>query len=284
MAPTYVLLALLMVLPMVMVVRFALMDNVIVNRDPVFVGASNFLRLLGDRTFQISLGNTLYFTVMSIAFHLLIGLAFALLLNSSLIDPLLRGVLRAVYIVPWMFTATITAVIWRLLLNPVGIVNFTLQALNIAAANIEWFSSSTLALHALTFVNVWAGYPFYMVSLLAGMQGIPDELYEAAKIDGADNVQRFRHITLPHLTPIIVSIAMLDFIWTMHLFPLVWMTTGGGPGRSTEMLATFTYKLAFTTFDFSLASASAVIILIVSIAVALLYIRYQRASDERGAP
>ena len=279
MAPTYVLLALLMVLPMVMVVRFALMDNVIVNRDPVFVGASNFLRLLGDRAFQISLGNTLYFTVMSITFHLLIGLAFALLLNSSLIVPLLRGVLRAVYIVPWMFTATITAVIWRLLLNPVGIVNFTLQALNIAAANIEWFSSSTLALHALTFVNVWAGYPFYMVSLLAGMQGIPDELYEAAKIDGADNAQRFRHITLPHLTPIIVSIAMLDFIWTMHLFPLVWMTTGGGPGRSTEMLATFTYKLAFTTFDFSLASASAVIILIVSIAVALLYIRYQRASD-----
>ena len=279
MAPTYVLLALLMVLPMVMVVRFALMDNVIVNRDPVFVGASNVLRLLGDRTFQISLGNTLYFTVMSITFHLLIGLAFALLLNSSLIDPLLRGVLRAAYIVPWMFTATITAVIWRLLLNPVGIVNFTLQALNIAAANIEWFSSSTLALHALTFVNVWAGYPFSMVSLLAGMQGIPDELYEAAKIDGADNVQRFRHITLPHLTPIIVSIAMLDFIWTMHLFPLVWMTTGGGPGRSTEMLATFTYKLAFTTFDFSLASASAVIILIVSIAVALLYIRYQRASD-----
>ena len=279
MAPTYVLLALLMVLPMVMVVRFALMDNVIVNRDPAFVGASNFLRLLGDRTFHISLGNTLYFTVMSIAFHLLIGLAFALLLNTSVIHPLLRGVLRAVYIVPWMFTATITAVIWRLLLNPVGIVNFTLQALNIAAANIEWFSSSTLALHALTFVNVWAGYPFYMVSLLAGMQGIPDELYEAATIDGADNVQRFRHITIPHLAPIIVSIAMLDFIWTMHLFPLVWMTTGGGPGRSTEMLATFTYKLAFTTFDFSLASASAVIILIVSIAVALLYIRYQRASD-----
>lgn len=279
MAPTYVLLALLMVLPMVMVVRFALMDNVIVNRDPAFVGASNFLRLLGDRTFHISLGNTLYFTVMSIAFHLLIGLAFALLLNTSVIHPLLRGVLRAVYIVPWMFTATITAVIWLLLLNPVGIVNFTLQALNIAAANIEWFSSSTLALHALTFVNVWAGYPFYMVSLLAGMQGIPDELYEAATIDGADNVQRFRHITIPHLAPIIVSIAMLDFIWTMHLFPLVWMTTGGGPGRSTEMLATFTYKLAFTTFDFSLASASAVIILIVSIAVALLYIRYQRASD-----
>lgn len=279
MAPTYVLLALLMVLPMVMVVRFALMDNVIVNRDPAFVGASNFLRLLGDRTFQISLGNTLYFTVMSISFHLLIGLAFALLLNTSVIHPLLRGVLRAVYIIPWMFTATITAVIWRLLLNPVGIVNFTLQALNIAAANIEWFSSSTLALHALTFVNVWAGYPFYMVSLLAGMQGIPGELYEAATIDGADNVQRFRHITIPHLAPIIVSIAMLDFIWTMHLFPLVWMTTGGGPGRSTEMLATFTYKLAFTTFDFSLASASAVIILIVSIAVALLYIRYQRASD-----
>ncbi|MCG8480225.1 MAG: sugar ABC transporter permease [Spirochaetales bacterium] len=279
MAPTYILLALLMVLPMVMVVRFSLMDNVIVNREPIFVGFRNFAAVFANETFRISVGNTLYFTVMSILFHLVIGLAFALLLNSSVIHPFVRGILRAFYIMPWMFTATITAVIWRLLLNPVGIVNFMLQALNVAAENIEWFSSSTLALHALTFVNVWAGYPFYMVSLLAGMQGIPVELYEAATIDGANEVQQFRHITIPHLSPIIVSIAMLDFIWTMHLFPLVWMTTGGGPGRSTEMLSTFTYKLAFTTFDFSLASASAVIILIFSVGVALLYIRHQRATD-----
>ena len=216
---------------------------------------------------------------MSLSFHLLIGLAFALLLNSSVINPVVRSVLRALYIMPWMFTATITAVIWRLLLNPAGIVNAMLEALNVVNGSIAWFSSSALALHALTFVNVWAGYPFYMVSLLAGMQGISVELYEAATIDGANEVQKFRHLTIPQLTPIIVSIAMLDFIWTLHLFPLVWMTTGGGPGRITEMLSTFTYKLAFSTYDFSLASAGAVIVFVLSMGVALLYVARQRSLE-----
>ena len=268
-----------MLLPMVIVIWYSLMDNVIVQPDPTFVGLENFRTVLANGNFRTSVGNTLYFTVMSMTLHLVIGLLFALLLNSSAINRVARAILRVIFITPWMFTATITAIIWRLLLNPAGVVNYILVNIGIPATNLGWFSSTATALHALTFVNVWAGYPFYMVSLLAGMQGIPGELYEAATIDGANEVQKFRHITIPHLTPIIISIAMLDFIWTMHLFPLVWMTTGGGPGTATEMLSTFTYKLAFSTYDFSLASASAVFILIFSMCVALLYIRHQRATD-----
>jgi multiple sugar transport system permease protein len=119
-----------------------------------------------------------------------------------------------------------------------------------------------------------------MVSLLAGLQGIPHELYEAATIDGANATKSFRHITLPQLKPIILSLAMLDFIWTMHQFALIWMTTGGGPIRVTEMLSTFTYKLAFSSYEFSLASTSAVIILILSMIMAMFYVKYQKASDE----
>jgi multiple sugar transport system permease protein len=118
-----------------------------------------------------------------------------------------------------------------------------------------------------------------MVSLLAGLQGIPNDLYEAATIDGANEPQKFLHITIPQLMPIIISIAMLDFIWTMQVFTLVWMTTGGGPVHTTEVLGTYTYKLAFASFKFSLASASAVIILILSMSVAFFYVRHQRARD-----
>ncbi len=277
--PTIALLAALMVLPMVLVIWYSLLDNVIVNPDPEFVGLENFLTVIRSEVFQISVANTLYFTIMSLTFHLVIGMLFAVLLNSTVLNPVVKSVFRVFYILPWMFTATITAIIWRLMLNPSGVVNFVLAAIGATDGSTEWLSSSQTALHTLTFINIWAGYPFYMVSLLAGMQGIPSQQYEAATIDGAGDLQKFLHITIPHLTPIIVSIAMLDFIWTLHLFPLVWMTTGGGPGHSTEMLSTSTYKLAFSTYDFSMASASAVLILLFSMAVAMVYIRHQKASE-----
>ena len=278
-APTIMLLAMLMLLPMIVIVRYSLLDNVIMNKNPVFVGLQNYTSVFADETFRISVGNTLYFTIMSVIFHLLIGLSFALLLNSKLINGTLRSILRVFYIMPWVFTATIIAIIWRLLLNPSGVINYILTTLNIASSNIEWLSSSKTALHAVTFINIWAGYPFYMVSLLAGLQGVPGELYEAAVIDGANEPQKFWHITIPHLLPIIISIAMLDFIWTMQVFPLVWMTTGGGPIHATEMLSTFTYKLAFSRYKFSLAAASAVIVLILSMSVALFYVRHQKARE-----
>ena len=277
--PTIILLAMLMLLPMIIVVRYSLLDNVIMNKHPIFIGLQNYTSVLTNETFWISVGNTLYFTIMSVVFHLLLGLVFALLLNSKSVNKTAQSILRVFYILPWVFTATIIAIIWRLLLNPNGVINYFLTTLHITSSNIEWLSSTGTALHAVTFINIWAGYPFYMVSLLAGLQGVPGELYEAAVIDGANDAQKFRHITIPHLMPIIISISMLDFIWTMQVFPLIWMTTGGGPIHATEMVSTFTYKLAFSTYKFSLASASAVIVLFLSMSVALFYVRHQTSRD-----
>ena len=273
-APALILLGMLMLFPMIVVLRYSVLDNVIMNKNPGFAGFRNYRDVLTNPTFRISLVNTLYFTVMSVLFHLLAGLTFAMLLNSPLVNRTVKSILRVFYILPWVFTAAVIAILWRLLLSPAGVVNYILST------SIEWFSSSKTALHALTFVNIWAGYPFFMVSLLAGLQGVPGHLYEAAIIDGANEIRQFRHITLPHLTPIIISIAMLDFIWTMQVFPLVWMTTGGGPIHATEMLSTFTYKLAFSTYRFSPAAASAVIVLILSMSVAFLYIRHQKAREQ----
>jgi multiple sugar transport system permease protein len=277
--PTILLLALLMMLPIIMVIRYSLYDNVIMNRNPVFIGLKNYVSVLKDEVFRIALGNGLYFTLMSIVFHLIIGMCFALILNLKTIVRPIRSLFRIFYILPWVFTATIIAVIWRLVLNPNGVINYILQFLGIINTNVEWLASTRTALHTVTFINIWAGYPFYMVSLLAGLQGVPTDLYEAATIDGANEVKKFISITIPQLMPIIVSIAMLDFIWTMQVFALIWMTTGGGPIRATEVLGTYTYKLAFEKMQFSLASTSAVIILVISMIVAVFYIKHQKARN-----
>ena len=265
-----------MFFPMVTVIRYSLLDNVIMNKTPRFIGFKNYIAIFHDDVFWISLKNTLYFTVMSVVFHLLLGLLFAVLLNARCVGGVFKSLLRVVYILPWVFTATIVAIVWRLILNPSGVMNYILMFLGIIKEQIEWFSSEQTALHALTFVNIWAGYPFYMVSLLAGLQKVPNELYEAATMDGANKWQEFIFITIPFLMPIITSITILDFIWTMQVFPLVWMTTGGGPIHATEVLGTFTYKLAFSSYKFSLASASAVIVLLISMTVAIVYIKNQK--------
>ncbi len=279
-SPTILLLAVLSVIPIATVLYYSLMSNVIMEKNPVFVGIANYVQIIKDAVFQRAFANTMYFTVMSVIFHLILGLSFALLLNSKLLGPTAKALFRVVYVLPWVFTATIIAILWRLMLNPNGIVNYFLNSLGLASGPIEWLSSKQLALHAVTFINIWAGYPFYMVSLLAGLQGISSELYEAGTIDGASSRQLFRYITIPQLKPIIISLAMLDFIWTMHQFTLIWMTTGGGPIHVTEMLSTFTYKQAFTSYKFSHASASAFIVLLLSAFVALFYVKRQRASDE----
>jgi multiple sugar transport system permease protein len=278
-SPTLLLLLVLMLVPIGMVIRYSLMDNVITNKHPEFAGLSNYTEVLSDSVFWVAVKNTAFFTGVSVVAHLVLGMGFALLLNTSLLGPATKAVFRVLYILPWLFTVAIIAVLWRLLLNPNGVLNYILQDLGLVNSKVEWLASPSIALFSVTFINIWSGYPFYMMSLLAGLQGIPRDLYEAAHIDGAGPVNRFRHVTLPQLRPIIVSIAMLDIIFTTQQFALIWMTTGGGPINVTEMLSTFTYKLAFNRYEFSVASASAVTIFAFSMVLAFFYVRYQKARD-----
>lgn len=268
-----------MVVPIVLVIGYSVFHGSITTTDATFAGITNYLSLFANPDFWNAALNTLVFTVSSVAAHLLIGLAFSMMLNSRLLGSAPRAIFRVIYILPWLFTAAIIAVLWRLLLDPQGIVNYLLQAVHVAGSPIAWFGDPSTALFAVTFMNIWAGYPFFMISLLAGLQGVPTELYEAARVDGASAFQQFVNVTLPQLRPIIISMAMLDVLWTTQQFALIWLTTGGGPISVTEMLSTFTYKLAFTGFDFSMASASAVIVLVFSLIVAVFYVRSQRSES-----
>ncbi len=280
-SPTLVLLVVLSLIPIVTVFLYSLVDNVIITKTPpTFVGLKNYLEILSDGHFLQALKNTLLFSGSSVVAHFILGLSFALLLNTRLIGTLPRAVFRVFYILPWVFTASIIAILWRMLLDPNGVVNYVLMQVGLAPNVIEWLGSKQWALPAVIFINIWAGYPFYMVSFLAGLQGISDDLYEAGRIDGANGIQLFRFITLAQLKPIIISLAMLDFIWTTAQFTLIWMTTGGGPIRATEMLSTYTYKLAFSSSQFSQASTTAIIILAISTFVAVFYVRYQRLAND----
>ncbi|MGX5679896.1 carbohydrate ABC transporter permease [Schumannella luteola] len=278
-APTSALMIVLMLVPIGMVIGYSFFDNVILNKSPEVVGLDNYIEVVTDTVFGTAIANTLVFVSGSVAAHLVIGLAFAMMLNSTLLGPRIIGFFRGMFILPWLFTAAIVAVLWRMLLAPNGVVNYVLAALGLSTGTTEWLADPGLALGTVTFINIWSGYPFFMISLLAGLQGIPTDLHEAAKVDGAGALQRFWSVTLPQLRPIIISMALLDFIWTSQQFALIWMTTGGGPIVATEMLSTYTYKLAFAKYEFALASTSAVLVLLLSMVLAVLYVRHQRARD-----
>ncbi|WAH97287.1 carbohydrate ABC transporter permease [Arthrobacter sp. MMS18-M83] len=276
-SPTLALITLLTVVPILMVAGYSFMDNVIVEPNPAFVGFANYVKVLTDPAFLAALGNTFLFIAVSTVVHLVLGLVFALLLNTSLLGNVTKAIFRVVYILPWLFTIAVIAVVWRLMLDPSGVVNYVLGTFGIQGAN--WLSTPETALGSVTFINIWSGYPFFMISLLAALQGVPAVLHEAARVDGAGWWQRFRYVTLPHIRPVIVSMAVLDLIWTSQQFALIWMTTGGGPLNATEVMSTYTYKQAFSNFEFSTASAAAVIVLLLTMVLAFFYVRHQTVRD-----
>lgn len=279
-APAIILLIILMLVPIVMVICYSFFDNVVVAKNSNFVGFANYIEVFKDSIFWTSIWNTTYYTIISVVFHLVLGLAFALMLNSDLIPVALRNFMRLMFILPWVLTVTIVAILWRLLLNPDGIINYVLMNIGITSEKYAWFSEIRLAMPALIFVNIWSGYPYYMVTILAGLQGISKDYYEAATLDGCNGFQKFWYITLPQVKPILLSTSMLDIILTMRVFALVWTVTGGGPGHSTEVMGTYIYKDAFSRLDFARASTSSVIILILSMAISYFYIRLQKAKEE----
>jgi multiple sugar transport system permease protein len=276
-APVMVLMVVLMVVPIGMVIRYSLLDNVIMSPRSVGVGLRNYATILKDPVFHTAARNTAVFTGVSVAAHMVLGLGFAMLLNTPLLGRRTKTFFRTIFVMPWLLTVAIIAILWRLLLDPNGVINYGLEKVGLVDTPIAWLSDLNLALPAVTFINIWAGYPFFMVSLLAGLQGISSDLYEAAAVDGASWLQRFRHVTIPSLKPILISMALLDVIWTSQQFPLIWMTTGGGPLDRTEVLSTYTYKQAFSEYQFAMASASAVLMLVLAMVLAGFYVRHQKA-------
>ena len=216
-------------IPIAMVVSYSFQDNVIVEKNPVFAGLANYTE--GAHRPRVPDSDQEHLPLHHPQHHRppRPGAGLCDDAQHRFVGWIDQAIFRIVYILPWLFTIAVVAVIWRLMLDPFGVVNYILTTLGILQTEVNWLADPSTALWALTFINIWSGYPFFMISLLAGLQGISSDLYEAAAVDGANPIQQFFNITIPQLKPVLISMAVLDLIWTSQQFALIWLTTGGGP-------------------------------------------------------
>ncbi len=277
--PALFLLLALMVYPLGQVIRMSFFD--ITVRTETWAGVGNFVELLRSPLFWQVLWQTVLFTLGSVVFHLVLGMGLALLLHAR-IHLKIRNLFRGLLILPWMFAPTVAGMIWVLMLSPFGVVNGFLTTIGILDPNqtVNWLGSPRTSLLSVTAMNIWRAFPFFMVMLLAGLQAIPEDVYEAADIDGTTPLQKFWFITIPALRGVILTIVLLDGIWTFRAFDPVYVMTGGGPVNSSQVLATSIYFNAFQKLRFGYASAEAVIMFLILFTFSIVYVR--RAVREIG--
>ena len=235
---------------------------------PQWVGLKNYDWALNDAGFWNALRRGIVFAGSAILLQIILGIAFALLLDSALPG---QRLFRAVAVLPYLLPTLIVALLFRWMLNdPIGIV--TVLAQNLGFGVIDWYSSPALAMGLVVFASVWLWTPFVTVAFLAGLQMVPESLYEAAKVDGASAWQRFWHITLPQLRSVLTIIILLRAIWMFNKFDIIWLLTGGGPLQATEHLPVFAYRKAFELFEVGRGAAvSTISFLILSVAVFIYF-------------
>lgn len=242
-----------------------------------FVGLENYHTVLSDTTFRTSLGVSLAFTVACLVFQFGIGFLLALLFNRPLPGV---GVMRGSVMIAWMLPIVVSGTIFKWMLQgDSGIINYGLLGLGVIHSPLQWLSDPKIALWGVIIANIWIGIPFNMSLLLAGLQGIPGSLYEAAVVDGANGMNRFLHVTLPLMRSTSLTVLMLGFIYTLNVFDLIYVMTGGGPVNSTEVMPLYAYNIAFGQFDFGSGSAVATLIFLLLLAVSAAYLYFIRREE-----
>jgi len=236
-----------------------------------YVGLDNYITMLQNPDFYRVLLNTIVFTIFSITISLLISLVAALALNEKI-----RGVnvFKTIVLLPWVIPPVAAALIWQQLFDSnFGVINYLLTVTGLSTKYEAFLANPQLVLYSLAIIAVWKYSPFLIVGLLAGLQAIPEHLYEAAKVDGAGRWQRFLNVTLPGIKPILFILLMLQIIWRFNHFDIVWILTGGGPGVSSHLVSTYAYEYAFRFYDFARGSTVAVISLVLILILTYFYVR-----------
>lgn len=273
-APTAIALGIGFFIPMLSAIRVSFFRSSLAGNEQ-FVGLGNYATILGDPRFWNSLIVTTKFTVGVVLGTVIIGLALAIVLNARFKG---RAIARSIFMIPWAMPLVPAALIWRWLLDPeFGLMNYLLRQTGLVSSNLSWFQDGSLALVAVIAIEIWRDFPLAMVLYLAGLQGIPPELYEAAKVDGAGARASFLHITLPSIrgqTTVIILLATL--IAFGRAFTVTYLLTAGGPVHATEMLTLLTYQTAFQYLEFGQASALGVMVLIIAGSFSVVFLRFAR--------
>ncbi len=240
-----------------------------------FSGWDNFRQVMDDPTFGTALRNTMVFTLVSILFQYVLGLALAVFFHRGF---RLAPTLRALFLIPWLLPLIVSASTWSWMLNSEsGVVDYALHLTGIG--EVDWLTSPHWALTSVIIANIWIGVPFNLVILHSGLQNIPAELYEAASLDGASGWQQFRRITFPLLRPVSAITVLLGLIYTLKVFDLIWIMTKGGPGDASTTLSTWSYRFGFGSLlpQFGPGAAVGNILIVIALVFGLFYIRLQRS-------
>ncbi|AGN37919.1 sugar ABC transporter permease [Bacillus paralicheniformis] len=243
----------------------------IASKDISFIGIDNYQRLAQDKVFWASLKNTLLYTAGSVVFQFAIGFLLALFFSMKFrLAPFLRGLMM----VSWLIPLTVTALLFKFMMaSNEGVFNQLLLSWGMIDNPIPWLSDPKIAIWSVIIANIWVGIPFNMLLISAGLSSLPEDVYESASLDGANAFQKFIHLTLPLLRPVITVVMMLGFIYTFKVFDLVFVMTGGGPVHATEVLSTVSYRYSFDEFQFSMGAASANVLFFILLLVSLVYLR-----------
>ena len=269
-APAAAVLAAVTLYPIGYVLWLSLQRYSLLADAPEFIGLANFARLVQDARFWNAFGNTVYFTLVSVALELVLGLAIALLLARAFAA---AGAMRAVVLLPWAIPTVVAARMWEWMYNgDFGVINYLL------GTEVNWLGSPVWAIHAAIAMDVWKATPFVALLLLAGRIAIAPELYQAARVDGAGAWRMFRHVTLPLLWPLILVVLIFRTIDAFRVFDAIYVLTGGGPADTTETLSIYAYKLLFQTLEFGYGSTVAVGVFASVAAVTGVYVWLLRRS------
>ncbi|MCY8047346.1 sugar ABC transporter permease [Bacillus haynesii] len=243
----------------------------IASQDISFIGIDNYERLAQDKVFWASLKNTLLYTAGSVVFQFAIGFLLALFFSMKFrLAPFLRGLMM----VSWLIPLTVTALLFKFMMaSNEGVFNQLLLSWGMIDNPIPWLSDPNIAIWSVIIANIWVGIPFNMLLISAGLSSLPEDVYESASLDGANAFQKFIHLTLPLLRPVITVVMMLGFIYTFKVFDLVFVMTGGGPVHAAEVLSTVSYRYSFDEFQFSMGAASANVLFFILLFVSLVYLR-----------
>lgn len=270
--------------PFVRGIWLSLTDTV-VGREGDFVGLQNFAKLWNDSIFQRAAQNTVFYTAAATCLKLTVGMLVALMLNNLLG---FKRILRASMLLPWIVPTVLSTLAWKWMLDPTfSVVNWLLFHMGFIQFRVNWLGGPVMALWSVILVNVWRGTPFFAITLLAGLQTISPEVYEAASIDGANAWQRFWTVTWPLLMPVTMVVMLFSVIQTFADFQLVYILTGGGPANSTHLFATYAYQIGVATGKLGEGAAASLAMFPVLFMVVLFQLWYIRRGEggvtKRGA-
>lgn len=276
--PVVVVLGGTVLFPILKAIQMSLYHHVLIRpQEYGFIWFGNYVRLVKDDVFWLTLWNSFVWVFGSVSLQFAGGFAAALLLHQTFRG---RAVIRTVTLLPWIIPGVVVALIWEFLYQPnYGALNDVLFRLGWMSEKVAWLSNPDLAMPAVIATNVWRGVPFFAIMLLAGLQAIPDELYEAARVDGAGVTDRFRHITVPLLRPIIVVATATRIIWTFNYADLIFVMTSGGPANATQITSTYTLLQAYSNLDFGYAATLSVVLLLIMLAFTVAYLKVTKGVE-----